>query len=130
MELSQDYSLRRISFNPKMEIPAVDRANAIAYLGAVCQPAGRLEILEWLAELKLLTRTRTMTDRELGLTFASLADRLADYPGEIVRTVLKRWPENSQWFPTLNELIEDITVHNERCLILAAISDYQPKEQN
>ena len=128
MGLSQDYSLRRISFNLDMEIPDGDRANAIAYLHSVCQPATNREILEWLAELKLLTRIRNMTDQELGLTFAAMADRLADYPGEIVRFVLKRWPESSKWFPTLNELLEDIRIHNERSMLLEAISAYQPKE--
>jgi hypothetical protein len=129
MDLDQNYSLRRIRFDPNMEIPPIDQANAIAYLHSVCQPAGRRETLEWLAELKLLTRTRSMTDKELGLTFASLADRLADFPGEVVFTVLKRWPEKSKWFPTLNEILEDIKIHNERNLILNAITNHQPQEK-
>lgn len=69
------------------------------------------DILKELAKLSMLTRRKSEGDDDVRLRLAAYADKLSAYPADAVLTALREWPDQSEWFPTWNELKERLGAH-------------------
>lgn len=77
---------------------------AEATLSGLAAPAPRADIVEWLTMCAVLTAMPRDDDMTSDLKLRAFAERLSEHPGDIVRHVLKEWPESNKWFPTWSEL--------------------------
>jgi hypothetical protein len=79
-----------------------DRMNALADLLNFQTPAPICQIEEWLAELSVISASRSREEMESALMISAYASRLGEYPADVVRSALlvKSW----KWWPTWNEL--------------------------
>lgn len=84
-------------------------------------PMDRSEMAQAITKLLVLTKRRAEDQVDLELMVSAYAERLEQFPGDIVAEVLDRWPANSKWWPAWQELEEEIRWRNERAMMKAAI---------
>lgn len=79
-----------------------DRKAALVELKKFQHPADIRHIEDWLAELSVITASRSREGIEAALTVNAYASRLRKYPADVVRYALlqKTW----KWWPTWDEL--------------------------
>lgn len=80
----------------------LDRAGKI--IDALDAPAPIEKIIEWLTLCAALTAIAKEEDASATLKLKAYAERLCDYPGDVVHKALKEWPDKNKWFPTWAEL--------------------------
>lgn len=78
------------------------RNNALADLLNFQTPASTRQIEDWLAELSVISASRSREEMESALMISAYASRLGEYPADVVRNALliKSW----KWWPTWDEL--------------------------
>lgn len=62
------------------------------------------EMNAWLGEVMLLTARRKEDDDDLAARLHVYTRRLSEYPKDMVRAVLREWPNRNKFFPTWCEL--------------------------
>jgi len=79
-----------------------NRQAALADLLNFMMPAPIRSIEDWLAELSVISASRSREEMESALMINAYASRLAEYPADVVRDALlvKSW----KWWPTWDEL--------------------------
>lgn len=90
------------------QVGEIDMAGAKAVIDGLAAPAPRSSIIEWLTICAVKTVSSRDDDTASDLKLKVFADDLSQYPGDIVRHVLKEWPENNKWFPAWSELRDEI----------------------
>lgn len=68
-------------------------------------PAPQEIIIKELAAIRVSTVSRNADEDDITFMFAVYAEKLRDYPADIVLTVLRKWDKiGEKWWPTLNEI--------------------------
>jgi hypothetical protein len=86
----------------------IDAQTARAVIDGLSAPAPREKIIEWLTVCAVKTASAKDDDMTSDLKLRVFADDLLQYPGDIVRHVLKEWPSRSKWFPVWKELEDQV----------------------
>lgn len=86
----------------------VDAEGAQAVLSGLTAPAPMSDIIEWLTICAVKTVHAKGDDMSSDLKMKVFASDLMDYPGDVVRHVLKEWPTSNKWFPSWSELVAQI----------------------
>jgi hypothetical protein len=107
-----------------------EMASAIAIAEAGMAPLGDAEVIRELARLKALTAGRSGDDDDLTFLLAVYAEELRQYPGAVVRQVLRDWPRANRFWPSLAELVEPIAraAAPREALAAALRQGYRPPE--
>lgn len=87
----------------------IDADRARSVLGGLSGPAKREQIVEWLTICAIKTAHAKDDDMSSELKLKVFTSELLQFPGDIVRHVLAKWPSKSKWFPTWKELEDEIT---------------------
>lgn len=93
----------RIELAEGASIPA-----AITTIQSAMKPADTERITGWLAEMSVKCAFKQQTDFTGELTLRVYARDLQEYPADVVRQVLRDWPNGSKWWPTWSELREKL----------------------
>lgn len=59
-------------------------------------------------KLKVRCKMRSEQQEDMQMLIACLLDDLSEYPADVVVDVLKAWPRRSPWWPSWNELYEQL----------------------
>lgn len=91
---------------------SLDRDGCQRVIDALSAPAPQSTLIEWLTMCAVLTVPTKDDDMTGELKLRAFAQRLSEYPGDIVRHVLEGWPDKSKWFPAWAELKAAIEKHS------------------
>lgn len=91
---------------------------ARSIIRSALQPAADRTTLVLLAKLSALVAQRADSDAGAEVQLAAYAERLREYPADIVAEVLRDWPNRSQWWPTWFELRERLEPKLQRRLAM------------
>lgn len=78
--------------------------HALKILTMAEQPASAEEIMGWLAILRTLVRAPNNSEFEAELVLRAYCEKLREFPKDVVRYVLTKWPDHSEWWPTWVDL--------------------------
>ena len=117
--LNADYEL--VGYSCEGVIPVADMERAIEAIENTSAPATPREIGELVAELFVLTKQRREDQITLDISIEAFGSRLLEYPADIVREVLKKWPDRSTFFPSWHELKSEIDWRNKRGMMKVAL---------
>jgi hypothetical protein len=90
---------RIVGSPPQTEIDA-----ALALLDRACAPAPQRAIAAALAELALLAKARAEDGMDTTMRIAALVPLLAEFPGDVALTAIRRHRDGSKFFPSWAEL--------------------------
>lgn len=79
-----------------------DKAERI--IEGLSAPAPIAKLTEWLTVCAALTAAPRDDDMTSELRLRVYTQKLAEFPGDVVRKVLADWPSQSKWFPVWAEL--------------------------
>ena len=79
-----------------------DKAERI--IEGLAAPAPIAKLTEWLTVCAALTAAPRDDDMTSELRLRVYTQKLAEFPGDVVRKVLADWPSQSKWFPVWAEL--------------------------
>ena len=114
-----DFSLA--GYEVKGNPPTGDLREAINVLNGLCAPAPPIEIAGFLATLYALTKQRAEDQITLDLAIQAFAARLEKFPGIAVKQALEAWPDKSKWFPSWQELREEIEAVDKATMMRSAV---------
>ena len=117
--LNAEYEL--VGYSVEGVIPVVDMERAIEAIENTSAPATPREVGELVAELFVLTKQRREDQMTLDISIEAFGSRLLEYPADIVREVLKKWPDRSTFFPSWHELKSEIDWRNKRGMMKVAL---------
>jgi len=100
------YDFEVIGAELSQEVPEEDRAKGLAMFEAVCRPAPPQDIVVALGKLRMLTAAKKENGDDMDARIIIYAEKLSEYPGDIVLDALKRLPKMSKWFPTWHEIYQ------------------------
>ena len=96
---------QRETISLSVKSPSVEATrSALRLLSAAEKPASNKQVTGWLATLRTLVKARTTSNFESEIMLRAHAERLQDYPADIVEHVLRTWPDHSEWWPSWFEL--------------------------
>ncbi len=117
--LDKDFNIVAYTLN---KIVPVDELEAgIVVINELSKPMERKEIGLMIVELFSLTKRRKEDQLTLNMVVEAYGLRLGQYPADIVREVLTKWPDQSMWWPAWHELKEEIDWRNKRAKMKAAL---------
>lgn len=90
-----------LTVTPSESLEADKAERIIDALGA---PAPVSKLTEWLTVCAALTAAPRDDDMTSELRLRVYTQKLADFPGDVVRKVLADWPSQSKWFPVWAEM--------------------------
>ena len=97
----------------RFEVVEVPGANALAEVRealrrhvAACLPAPDERVVKELAALRVTTKSRPEADEDIDFALRIYAEKLRDYPADIVLEVLRTQPSHSKFWPAWQELQE------------------------
>jgi hypothetical protein len=79
-------------------------AEAMVLAGVMLEPADEEMIWSELARVRAMTVSRDI-NMDLQLVLAAYADELMKYPADAVREVLRAWPHDEKFWPSMSELV-------------------------
>lgn len=68
--------------------------------------SGKELVARELLKCLTLTKSRERDGADVTLMIAAMADRLAEFPPDVVATALRKWADRETWWPSLAELRE------------------------
>jgi len=95
-------------------------------------PMAPREIGQLIARLLALTKQRATDQLTTDLAVEAYGSLLEEYPADIVREVMMKWPEierRGKWFPSWNELKEEIDWRNTRAMKREALENNVRRER-
>lgn len=81
-------------------VPSRELSEALAIVRKTLMGAERAEIVRMLTRVKHKTIRRSESDQDIMAQIVLYADDLQDWPADVVRDVVLRWPSNNDFFPT------------------------------
>lgn len=106
----------------KAPLTADQRETAAKIIRASMRPLDDAHAVGLLTKLSTLSPPRDDANEIAGLRFAAFAERLRDYPGDIVAAALDEWPDHCEFWPRWKDLKEILDVRrSERAALLGAI---------
>lgn len=104
--VNRDYNLT--GYKLTTSIPQPDLDLAVSLLQKTLEPLPPDMILQELTKLKVKTNTRNMTTDEQTLMLTAYQEELSQYPGDIVRYVLRSMAATNPWFPAWADLHKEL----------------------
>jgi hypothetical protein len=86
-------------------VPNQDRSQVLEIVQRTLIGMPRAELSKLLVALRVTTVTRAETPELVDLQLQVYADKLAEWPADVVRALLTRWPETSRFWPTWHECL-------------------------
>lgn len=74
-----------------------------------------------IASVYALTKRKATDGMTLNIAIEAYMAKLEEYPADIVHEVLSKWPDQSMWWPSWNELKAEIDWRNSRAKMKAAL---------
>lgn len=103
LERQCSLSMKSIAANEPISPEAAKRAKAI--ISASLTAASNRDLVIWLARMHQLVRGGANAgEDDIKAQYAVYAEKLREYPADIVRATLDDWPNHSQFWPTWCEL--------------------------
>ncbi|MGI9484983.1 MAG: hypothetical protein ACR2RF_03690 [Geminicoccaceae bacterium] len=81
---------------------------ALVQVDQATQPLPDERIVLEINKLKVRCKMRAEQQEDMQMLIACLLDDLSEYPADVVVDVLKAWPRRSPWWPSWNELYEQL----------------------
>ena len=97
---------------PHEDWPALDRT--IKLHQRACATAPKDIIAKELAAVRVLTKARAEHQDDMKFMFAVYAEKLSDYPADVVMHVLKTQADMSIWWPSWMELKDRLDLHGKK----------------
>jgi hypothetical protein len=78
-------------------------------------------VVEELARLRMLTKSRAGDETDRELTYVALAEELVEFPPDVIRSALRKIARRETFFPSLAEMIDQCQreVRNRRLIARA-----------
>jgi hypothetical protein len=107
-----------VKLNPSTQ---VDWARCSQTIAELLAPADEESILQWIACLGALVAKKDKDGEAADIELLAYAQKLREWPGDVVRDVLNRYPDDHKWWPewaTLRALLAEASA--ERMALAAA----------
>ncbi len=106
----------RIAPDAQADPVLVERA--LGLLARACAPAPKDVIVAELTALRFLTKARAEHQDDLKFRLAVYAEKLSDYPGDVVLHVLKTQADHCPFWPAWDELRDRLDLHGKKRMAL------------
>ena len=110
--LSSDYDL--LAYTIEGPVAVDDIKVAIETIEEFSQPASAREIGELIAMVYAMTAQRNQDQITMDLAISSFGRKLLEYPADVVRETMTKWPDRSTWFPAWHDLKGELDWRNNR----------------
>jgi hypothetical protein len=95
--------------------------HGLEIMESACAPASASDVAKWLIALRLETRSRS-EGIDLEAQTRLYVAKLREWPGDVVATILPRWSNDHDFWPTWQELHHTLNVlAGERLMLRDAI---------
>ncbi len=82
-----------------------DRSSALTLVKRSLSPMAQDELTRLLVAMRAMTRTKAETAELVDLQLEVYAQKLTEWPADVVRALLCRWPEQNSFWPTWHECL-------------------------
>jgi hypothetical protein len=110
--LSSDYDL--LAYTIEGPVAVDDIQAAIEVIEEFSRPASAREIGELIAMVYAMTAQRNQDQITMDLAITSFGRKLMEYPADVVRETMTKWPDRSTWFPAWHDLKGELDWRNNR----------------
>ena len=110
--LNSDYDV--LAFTVEGPVAVDDIQAAIRVIEEFSQPASAREIGELIAMVYAMTAQRNQDQITMDLAITSFGRKLMEYPADVVRETMTKWPDRSTWFPAWHDLKGELDWRNNR----------------
>ena len=117
--LSSDYDL--LAYTIEGPVAVDDIQAAIRVIEEFSQPASAREIGELIAMVYAMTAQRNQDQITMDLAISSFGRKLLEYPADVVRETMTKWPDKSTWFPAWHDLKIELDWRNNRAKMRSAL---------
>ena len=117
--LSSDYDL--LAYTIEGPVAVDDIQAAIETIEEFSQPASAREIGELIAMVYAMTAQRNQDQITMDLAISSFGRKLLEYPADVVRETMTKWPDKSTWFPAWHDLKIELDWRNNRAKMRSAL---------
>lgn len=114
-----DYRVTGYELAARLEVTRLQRARKLAAIALA--PAPPKMVVEELARLRMLTKSRAGDETDRELTYVALAEELVEFPPDVIRSALRKIARRETFFPSLAEMIDQCQreVRNRRLIARA-----------
>ena len=117
--LSSDYDL--LAYTIEGPVAVDDIQAAIETIEEFSQPASAREIGELITMVYAMTAQRNQDQITMDLAISSFGRKLLEYPADVVRETMTKWPDKSTWFPAWHDLKIELDWRNNRAKMRSAL---------
>ena len=117
--LSSDYDL--LAYTIEGPVAVDDIKAAIETIEEFSQPASAREIGELITMVYAMTAQRNQDQITMDLAISSFGRKLLEYPADVVRETMTKWPDKSTWFPAWHDLKIELDWRNNRAKMRSAL---------
>ena len=110
--LNSDYDV--LAFTVEGPVAVDDIQAAIETIEEFSRPASAREIGELIAMVYAMTAQRNQDQITMDLAITSFGRKLMEYPADVVRETMTKWPDRSTWFPAWHDLKGELDWRNNR----------------
>tara|TARA_R100001377_G_scaffold66585_2_gene41858 strand:+ start:5425 stop:5862 length:438 start_codon:yes stop_codon:yes gene_type:complete len=110
--LNSDYDV--LAFTVEGPVAVDDIQAAIETIEEFSQPASAREIGELISMVYAMTAQRNQDQITMDLAITSYGRKLMEYPADVVRETMTKWPDRSTWFPSWHDLKGELDWRNNR----------------
>ena len=110
--LNSDYDV--LAFTVEGPVAIDDIQSAIEVIEEFSRPASAREIGELIAMVYAMTAQRNQDQITMDLAITSFGRKLMEYPADVVRETMTKWPDRSTWFPAWHDLKGELDWRNNR----------------
>ena len=110
--LNSDYDV--LAFTVEGPVAVDDIQSAIEIIEEFSQPASAREIGELISMVYAMTAQRNQDQITMDLAITSYGRKLMEYPADVVRETMTKWPDRSTWFPSWHDLKGELDWRNNR----------------
>ena len=110
--LNSDYDV--LAFTAEGPLAVDDIQSAIEVIEEFSRPASAREIGELIAMVYAMTAQRNQDQITMDLAITSFGRKLMEYPADVVRETMTKWPDRSTWFPAWHDLKAELDWRNNR----------------
>lgn len=99
------FDFERTGWKLTTPVPVNDLCDAYDLVCATLEPCPPRALMAELAHLRAATARRALSEEEEALTFAVLREELAQYPEDVLRSVMRKHARTQRFFPALAEIV-------------------------
>lgn len=94
-----------LRFQLTAPVPDQDRSQALALVKQSLNPMAHTELAKMLVTMRVTTRSKAESSALVDLQLEVYAQKLQDWPADVVRSVLAAWPDTNVFWPSWAELV-------------------------